>query len=110
MNDEHDKALLVDIAERQKAIQVELADLVKAHTQALEQYAVSDKVYRKQLDENQATHTRALEQHALSETAYRKQLDAYQVQLENYHAGRKIAMFIRLIALLLLLFIAYRLY
>lgn len=92
MSDEQDRALLMDIAERQKAIQVEVANLIAGHTQALEQYATSDMAYRKLLDE-------------------------YQVQLENYRkdqealvASRHLAMLIRLIALLLLLFIAYRLY
>ena len=85
MSDEQDQALLTEIVERQKTLQAELADFTKGQAQALEKYARSD-------------------------IAYRDQLESYRKEQEATAIGRKVAMAIRLVALLLLLFIAYRIH
>jgi hypothetical protein len=112
VNEEQNRVLLMEVAERQKEMQVVLTGLVAAHAQALERYANSDAAYRKHLENSDLAYRMHLEN---SDVAYRKQLDAYEAQLEMYRkeqgaipAGRKLAMAMRVIAVLLLLFIAYR--
>ena len=85
MSDEQNQALLTEIIERQKALQAEMADFIGAQAQALEKYAHSD-------------------------IAYRDQLESYRKEQEATATGRTVAVAIRLVALLLLLFIAYRIH
>ncbi len=83
MTDVDYKSLLVEIAGRQKTIQSELAGLASAQAAALEKYENSDKVYR-------------------------EQLERYDKEQTAGAAGRKLATAIRLLAVFLLAFIAYR--
>ena len=83
MTDVTSEALLVEIAERQKAIQIELKGLASAQTAALAKYENSDNVYR-------------------------KQLERYGKEQAAGAAGRNLAIALRLLAVLLLAFIAYR--
>ena len=83
MTDVDNKALLVEIAERQKAIQDELTGLASAQAAALDKYESSDNIYR-------------------------EQLERYDKEQAAGAAGRKLAIAVRLLAVLLLAFIAYR--
>ena len=82
MTDADNKELLVEIAERQKAIQNELAGLASAQAAALQKYENSDNIYR-------------------------EQLERYGREQAAGAAGRKLAIAVRLLAVLLLAFIAY---
>ncbi len=77
------EALLLEIAERQKVIQKELAGLASAQTAALEKYENSDNLYK-------------------------EQLKRYDKELSEEATGRYLAIFLRIMAVLLLAYIAYR--
>ena len=82
MDNEDQNVLLLDIAERQKAIAANVKELIVGLNAATEKYAATDAVYREELDR------------------YRKTNDAFSL-------GGKIVLAIRLLGLVLLAFIAY---
>jgi hypothetical protein len=83
MSTDEDRALLTDIAERQKALQTELSGLAEAQAQMYGTYSRSD-------------------------SDYRAQLDSYARDQQVLKVSRRIATVIQVVSFLLLAFIAYR--
>jgi hypothetical protein len=80
---DEDHSLLADIAERQKALQAQLAAMAADQAELLETYTKSNAVYRAQAEQ-------------------------YEREQRSMRLSKAVANGIRLFALLLLAFIAYR--
>jgi len=111
----HETELLAQIVERQVAIEERLASLAATQRAALESYEASQEAYREELAESQrvlvstnASHAAALKDYEATNAMHRQELAAHAQDRMRSANERALAVGLRVIAVILLLYVSYK--
>ena len=99
----------------QETLEQGLAAIQSAQNQAIREYEASSSLYRADLEHHQreltelyASQVKTLKENEVSNSVYREQAAKYEIESSGLAAGRAFAMVVRVLILLSLLYIAYR--